>query len=159
MPPTPPPPTPEKCGRGGAGTNSLSCLEHKIVWHWSKAKVPLVRNLNANDKCKRWMWIGGQVKFSPCMVCVILLCSGSVYEGDFPSNKTFAFGPITTCSNWFSHHHSSHSLTGVWKHSYTNSMFTIFLSHSHSSFTFALCMNGISALPTVSKHWVCMPRW
>ena len=96
----------------------------------------LVCNLNANDKCEWQMQLGDQCSFFLCAACAILPLP-SVWR-DFLSDKTFTIGRITSCSDSFCRHRSSHSHSQEWKHSYTNSMWLIFLSHSHSSFPFAL---------------------
>ena len=83
---------------------------------------------------------------------------------DFWSDKTFAFGPIATCSDSFCRRCTSQLHLHKWKHSYTNSMFSIFLSHSHSSFAFALRTSGILALGhimTKLETWYfrVLPHW
>ena len=64
----------------------------------------------------------------------VLFCGGSVCELVSRSDSM-----ITTCSDSFCYHHSLHSHSDVWKHSYTNSMFLIFccihIHHSHLHYT------------------------
>ena len=65
------------------------------------------------------------------------------------SDNLFAFGLIAHEGFSFCRRCTSHSHSHKWKHSYTNSMFSIFLSHLHSSFAFALRTSEILALDSI----------
>ena len=105
----------------------------------------LKRNQNDNaDVNDEWKWRGTSVVFTPVRH-VLLTGWWLCMFVNFPSDKTFTFKLIATCRDSFCYCHSSHLHWNVWKYSKTNSMFSIFLSHSHLSFPFALCTSGISA--------------
>ena len=97
-------------------------ITDNCLYSWfypSKAKIPLVCNMNGNDKCEWWMALGDRCSFCPAQ-CV-QLCLGPVYEGDFQSDKSFVFALISTCSDSFCRICSSHSHLDEWNHC-TNSM-------------------------------------
>ena len=68
---------------------------------------------------------------------------------NFPSNKAFAFGPITTYSDSFCRIRSSHS--DIWKHTYINSMLSIFC---HIRITLGFCV-----ILHDRKWWVQKSTW
>ena len=68
--------------------------------------------------------------------------------GDFRSDKHLQSDQSLHEAIHFCCHHSSHPDPSIWKHSYANSMFSIFLWHSYSAFAFALRIGGTSALLT-----------
>ena len=86
---------------------------HSYVWK-NSYKIPLVHSANANNDCESQMQLADQCRlvFPQCSVCY----SASALR-DFPSDKKFAFGSITTYSNSFCNVHSSHSEER--NHSYT----------------------------------------
>ena len=78
--------------------------------------------------------IRGPVKFFLRMACATVwrLC----IRRDLPSDKTFTFGPIATCSDSFCRIRNLHSHLDEWNHSGTNSMFSIFFF----TFAFVICI-------------------